>query len=58
LARKLKSDAGDDALDLLDQLLGLLARADRAGNRERLRTPPTLDLTRSSGSSTLRVMRV
>jgi len=44
-ARQLETDAGDDALDLLDQLLGaLLARADRAGTRERLRTLPTLDL--------------
>ena len=44
-ARQLETDAGDDALDLLDQLLGaLLARADRAGTRERLRTLPSLDL--------------
>jgi hypothetical protein len=47
-ARQLETDAGDDALDLLDQLLGaLLARADRAGTRERLRTLPTLDLAAS-----------
>jgi len=44
-ARHLETAAGDDVLDLLDQLLGgVLARADRAGSRERLRTLPTLDL--------------
>lgn len=44
-ARQLQTAAGDDALDLLDQLLGqLLARADRAGMPERLRTLPALDL--------------
>jgi len=44
-ARQLQTAAGDDALDLLDQLLGqLLARADRSGVRERLRTLPALDL--------------
>lgn len=43
-ARHLETAAGDDALDLLDQLLGgILARADRAGVKERLRTLPTLD---------------
>ncbi len=44
-ARHLETAVGDDVLDLLDQLLGsVLARADRAGSRERLRTLPTLDL--------------
>lgn len=43
-ARQLQSAASDDALDLLDQLLGsLLARAQRAGRQERLRTLPELD---------------
>ena len=44
-ARHLELAAGDDALDLLDQLLGaILARADRAGAKERLRTLPALDV--------------
>ncbi len=44
-ARHLETAAGDDAPDLLDQLLGdILARADRARARERLRTLPALDL--------------
>ncbi len=44
-ARQLETAATDDALDLLDQLLGtLLARAQRAGRQERLRTLPALDV--------------
>jgi len=44
-ARQLQSAASDDALDLLDQLLGsLLARAQRAGRQGRLRTLPELDV--------------
>ena len=44
-ARQLHTDATDDALDLLDQLLGtLLARAHRAGQAERLRALPALDV--------------
>jgi len=44
-ARQLETSATDDALDLLDQLLGtLLARAQRAGRQERLRTLPALDV--------------
>ena len=43
-ARQLEIDAGDDALDVLDQLLGtLLARAERAGARQRLADLPALD---------------
>jgi len=56
-ARQLETDAGDDALDLLDQLLGaLLARADRAGTRERLRTLPTLDLAASQLRDAVKVL--
>lgn len=44
-ARHLQAVATDDALDLLDQLLGsLLARAQRAGRQERIRTLPELDV--------------
>jgi len=44
-ARHLQATATDDALDLLDQLLGaLLARAHRAGRQERMRTLPELDV--------------
>jgi len=44
-ARHLQTAATDDALDLLDQLLGaLLARAQRAGRQDRLRTLPALDV--------------
>ena len=44
-ARHLQTAATDDALDLLDQLLGaLLARAQRTGRQDRLRTLPALDV--------------
>jgi len=56
-ARQLETDAGDDALDLLDQLLGgLLARADRADTRERLRTLPALDLAASQLGDAVKVL--
>jgi len=56
-ARQLETDAGDDALDLLDQLLGgLLARVDRAGVRERLRTLPALDLAASQLRDAVKVL--
>ena len=45
VARQLEAAATDDALDLLDQLLGtVLGRAQRAGRLERLRTLPALDV--------------
>ena len=44
-ARHLQAAATDDALDLLDQVLGsLLGRAQRAGRQERMRTLPELDV--------------
>jgi len=53
-ARQLETDAGDAALD---QLLGaLLARADRVGTRERLRTLPTLDLAASQLRDAVKVL--
>ena len=46
-----------DALDLLDQLLGgILARADRAGAKERLRTLPTLDLAATQLRDAVKVL--
>jgi len=57
VARHLEAAAGDDALDLLDQLLGgILARADRAGARERLRTLPALDLAASQLRDAVKVL--
>ena len=48
---------GDDALDLLDQLLGgILARADRAGTRERLRTLPALTLAAAQLRDAVKVL--
>jgi len=56
-ARHLETAAGDDALDLLDQLLGgILARADRAGTRERLRTLPALDLAAAQLRDAVKVL--
>jgi TnpA family transposase len=56
-ARHLETAAGDDALDLLDQLLGgVLARADRAGVRERLRTLPALDLAAAQLRDAVKVL--
>jgi len=56
-ARQLEIAAGDDALDLLDQLLGgVLARADRAGSRERLRTLPALDLAAAQLRDAVKVL--
>jgi len=43
-ARRLETAANDDAIDVLDALIGtLLARVERLGQRERLRTLASLD---------------
>jgi hypothetical protein len=56
-ARHLETAAGDDALNLLDQLLaGILARADRAGTREGLRTLPALDLAAAQLRDAVKVL--
>ena len=56
-ARHLEVSAGDDALDLLDQILGtLLARAERAGSRERMRTLPSLDLAAAQLRDAVKVL--
>ncbi len=56
-ARQMEIAAGDDALDLLDQLLGgILARADRAGTKERLRTLPALDLAAAQLRDAVKVL--
>jgi hypothetical protein len=56
-ARQLETAAGDDALDLLDQFLGgILARAGRAGIRERLRTLPALDLAAAQLRDAVKVL--
>lgn len=56
-ARHLEVAAGDDALDLLDQLLAtVLARAERADSRERIRTLPGLDLAAAQLRDAVRVL--
>ena len=56
-ARHLEVVATDDALDLLDQLLsGLLARADRAGQKDRLHTQPGRDAATIALRNAVRVL--
>jgi TnpA family transposase len=56
-ARQLEVVATDDVLDLLDQLLsGLLARADRAGQKDRVHNQPARDTATIALRNAVRVL--